>query len=192
MFSARLRRGPYQRLQVARRISDAGQHGRADYPSRDARLVQLLYGLQAQIRTRGARLQNARQVNLQSGDRDVDEQAVVFCDLLQHIDVTQYKIGFGDNADFESAMPRQFLEDRPRHFETPLGGLIRIRSGADCDFFSSLDVAQFLPEQVPGVLLDEDFLFEVDAVAHFHELVGVACIAVFAVELASALGVDCA
>jgi len=41
------------------------------------------------------------------------------------------------------------------------------------------------------VLLDENFLLEVDAIAHFHELVGVTGIAVFAGELASAVRVDC-
>jgi hypothetical protein len=41
------------------------------------------------------------------------------------------------------------------------------------------------------MLLHKDLLFEVDAVAHFHEFVGVAGITVFAGELASAVGIDC-
>ena len=40
------------------------------------------------------------------------------------------------------------------------------------------------------MLLDENLLLEVHAVAHFHELVGVAGIAVFAGEFAAAIGID--
>src|SRR5271167_5049705 len=40
------------------------------------------------------------------------------------------------------------------------------------------------------MLLDENLLLEVGAVAHFHELMGVAGIAVLAGELASAVGID--
>ena len=43
---------------------------------------------------------------------------------------------------------REFLEDRARHFETALGGLIGVGGGADCNFLSGLDVAQFLAQQI--------------------------------------------
>ena len=50
--------------------------------------------------------------------------------------------------------------------------------------------AEFLPQQVRGVLLDVDLLLEIHTVAHFHEFVGVAGIAVFAGKLAAAVGID--
>jgi hypothetical protein len=40
------------------------------------------------------------------------------------------------------------------------------------------------------VLLDVDFLLELGAVAHLHELVGVAGVTIFAGELAAAVRVD--
>ena len=40
------------------------------------------------------------------------------------------------------------------------------------------------------MLLDVDLLLEIHAVAHFHEFVGVTGVAVFAGELAAAIGID--
>ena len=40
------------------------------------------------------------------------------------------------------------------------------------------------------MLLDVDLLLEVLAVAHFHEFVGVAGVAIFAAELAAAIRID--
>ena len=111
--------------------------------------------------------------------------------MLEEIDVSQYQIRFGDNPDFESAMPGEFLEDRAGYFEALFCWLIRIGRGPNRDFFSRFDVTKLLPQQVRGMLLDEDLLLEVDAVAHFHEFVGIARVAVFAGELASAVGIDC-
>ena len=101
------------------------------------------------------------------------------------------EIRFGDDADFESAMPGELLQDGAGHLEAPLRWLIGVGSGADRDFFSRLDLAKFLPQQVRGMLLDVNLLLEVDAVPHLHEFVGVAGITVFAGELAAAIGIDC-
>jgi len=68
--------------------------------------------------------------------------------------------------------------------------LIGIRRRAQCDFFPRLDVVKLLPQQVGGMLLDENLLLEIDAVAHFHEFMGIARVTVLAGELASAVGVD--
>ena len=56
--------------------------------------------------------------------------------------------------------------------------------------FSGLDATQIAPQQFCRVLLDKDFLLELISVAHFHEFVGVAGIAVFAGELTAAVGID--
>ncbi len=87
-------------------------------------------------------------------------------------------------------MPGQFFQDGAGHFEAALGGLIGIGGGSDGNLLPRLHPAQFLPQQVGGMLLDVDLLLEIHAVAHFHELVGVAGVAVFAGKLAAAIGID--
>ena len=47
-----------------------------------------------------------------------------------------------------------------------------------------------MPQQFGSVLLDIDLLLELRAVAHFHELMRVAGIAIFAGELTAAIGID--
>ena len=87
-------------------------------------------------------------------------------------------------------MEREFFQDSARHFEALLGRLIGIGGGADGDLLAGLNLAQLLAQQLRGLLLDVDLPLEVGAVAHLHELVGVARVAIFAGELASAIGID--
>ena len=53
----------------------------------------------------------------------------------------------------------------------------------------AVDAAQFLTQEMCGGGLRVDLVFEIEGV-HFHELVGVAGVAVFASEFATAIGVD--
>src|SRR5664279_3274802 len=48
----------------------------------------------------------------------------------------------------------------------------------------------YVKQQTAWLLLNVDLALEIEAIAHFHELVGVARIAVFAGELAAAVGID--
>src|ERR1700686_3089690 len=113
-----------------------------------------------------------------------------FRDLLKYLDVSKNEIGLSDDADFEPPIPRQFFKDRTRYFEPPLRRLVRVGSCTYRDVFTWLDVVEFLSQQVRGMLLNEDFLFEVDAVSQLHKFVRVAGIAVFAGELAPAIRID--
>src|SRR5208282_2650748 len=52
------------------------------------------------------------------------------------------------------------------------------------------DLFQLRPKQCRRLLLDENLSFELHAVAQFHELVGIARIAILASELAAAIRID--
>ena len=87
-------------------------------------------------------------------------------------------------------MTGKLLENSARDFIAALGRLVGIGSGSERNGFPWLDSTQVAPQQIRSVLLDIDFLLELRAVAHFHELVRVAGIAVFAGELTAAVGID--
>src|SRR5207302_8878890 len=89
-----------------------------------------------------------------------------------------------------AAVARELFENSVRDSIATLGGLVGIGRGTEGNAFSPLDAPQFAAQQVRGVLLDVDFLLELYTVAHLHELVGVAGVAVFARELAAAIGID--
>src|SRR5581483_5733700 len=87
-------------------------------------------------------------------------------------------------------MVGELLEDRARDFIAVLGGLIGIGGRAQRDGFAWFDTPEFVAQKLGGVLLDVNLLFELQAVAHLHKLVGVAGIAIAAAELASAVWID--
>src|SRR5262249_44920967 len=87
-------------------------------------------------------------------------------------------------------MPGKFLQNSASDFIAALGRLIWVRGGSESNRFARLHLAQFLAEQICGMLFDIDLLLEFHAVAHFHELVGITGVAIAAAELASAVGID--
>ena len=91
---------------------------------------------------------------------------------------------------FEAPMQGEFFQDAARDLEALLGRLVGIGGRADGDLLAALHLFQFLPQEPRGLLLDVDLALEVEAVAHFHELMGVARVAVFAGEFAAAIGID--
>ena len=109
--------------------------------------------------------------------------------LTEQLGVADDQIRFRDDADFETAVTRELLEDGACDFVTALGGLVGIGRGTDGNLFAGLDLLEFLAQQVGGVLLDEDFVLEI-LVGHLHELVRVAGVTIFAGEFASAVGID--
>ena len=87
-------------------------------------------------------------------------------------------------------MAGELFQNSARDFVAAFGGLVGIGRGAERDGFVGLHAMQVVAEQSGGVLLDVDFLLELHAIAHFHELVGVAGVAVAASEFAAAVGID--
>src|SRR6478672_6923686 len=87
-------------------------------------------------------------------------------------------------------MSGEFLQNSASDLIAAFGRLIRVRGSSQGDGFVGLHPSEFTAQQVGSMLLHIDFLLELQAVAHFHELVGVAGIAVAASELASAVGID--
>src|ERR1017187_5963686 len=82
------------------------------------------------------------------------------------------------------------LQDCPRHLKTPLRRLIGISRRANGNLLSTLDLFQFRSQKRRRLLLDKNLSFELHAVAQFHELVGIARIAILAGELAAAIRID--
>src|SRR4029077_8030286 len=87
-------------------------------------------------------------------------------------------------------MPRKFLQNSAGNFVAALGRLIWVRGGAERDRFIRLNAAQFMAQQVGGVLFHVNLLLESHTVAHLHKFVRVAGVAVAASEFASTIGVD--
>ena len=87
-------------------------------------------------------------------------------------------------------MTREFFENAARDFVAALGWLVGISRGAERNGFPRLHPPEVVPQQFRGMLLDVDLLLELRAVAHFHEFMGVAGIAVAAAEFAAAVRVD--
>src|SRR5271165_2183936 len=87
-------------------------------------------------------------------------------------------------------MPHEFLQDATCDLEALFRGLVRVSSRADGDLFAKLHLLEVLPQQPGCLLFDVDFALEVHALAHLHELVGVARIAILTGELTTAVRVD--
>ena len=117
-------------------------------------------------------------------------EPIRFRHIFQEFKVTDDEIRLGDDAQFEAAMARKLFQNSARDFVAAFGRLVGIGGGAERDCFVRLHAMQFVAEQSGGVLLHVDLLLELHAVAHFHEFVGVAGIAVTASELAAAVGID--
>ena len=146
--------------------------------------------LQAQFGPRRARFQQAGELLVERGDRDVDAEHVAARDLAEQIQIAHDQVALGDQSQVPAALPGEDLQDGARAFEAPLGGLVGVRGGADGDAFVLVrNARQFLAQQVAGRALGVDLVFEIGRV-EFHELVGVAGIAVFAADFAAAVRVD--
>ena len=62
-------------------------------------------------------------------------------------------------------MPREFLKDGAGYLIALLGRLIGIGCCPDGDLLAALDLFQFVPQQLRGLLLDENLALEIEAVA---------------------------
>src|SRR5208283_3389786 len=87
-------------------------------------------------------------------------------------------------------MPSKLFENAAGSFVASFCWLVGIGGGAEGDGFSLFYFAQFGAQQGGGVLLDVDLLFEFGAIAHFHKLVGIAGVTVFASEFAASVRFD--
>ena len=120
----------------------------------------------------------------------MDRQRIVLRDPAQKIHVADNEIGFGDNPQFEAAMASELFENAACDFVAALGRLVGIGCSAERDGFPRPHPPQFAPQHVSRVLFDVDLLLELGAVAHFHEFMGVAGIAVAATEFAASVRID--
>ena len=167
-----------------------GTTGEQLTPTRKSGLGERAHGVEAQIRTRSAGLEDSRQLHVESGDRDVDGKAIRLRDFFQQVEVANNEIRLGHDAELEATMMRELFQNSAGDFVAALGRLVGIGGGAERDRFIGLNAAQFVAEQAGSVLLDVDLLLELHAIAHFHKLVGVAGVAVAASEFATAVRID--
>jgi len=136
----------------------------------------------------------------------VNDEGVVGGDLLEEVDVAGDEGGLGDDADAEALLAGEDFEERAGDAYAALYGLVWVGGGADGDLFGWIDGAEFLLEEPGGVFFEVDLVLEgegpgllrdvegagrgrVDG-GGLEELVGIAGKAVFAAELAAAVGVD--
>src|ERR1700674_2521165 len=183
-------RGLHQCLKVARPVRDLRQHWRTDHARVHARKIQLANRLQPQIGTRRSRLQLPRQVRIHRGYGHIYRDPVMLAHAPQNLDIARHQVRLGHNSNRETGLPRQFLEDCPRNLETPLRRLIRICRRANRDLLLTLDLFQLRSQEPRGLLLYENLSFEVHAVPQFHELMGIARVAVLTGKLATTIRID--
>ena len=88
-------------------------------------------------------------------------------------------------------MTRHFFEDRPRNLIPSLRRLIRVGGCANSDSLLWSHAPQFAAQHFGGVLLHIDLALKIDAISHFHELMRIACVTIFAGKLASSIRIDC-
>src|SRR5579864_797427 len=115
----------------------------------------------------------------------MDGKAIGLREFFQQVEVADNEIRLGHNAELEAAMMCELFQNSAGDFVTALGRLIGIGRGAERDRFVGLNAAQFVAKKAGSVLLDVDFLLELNAVTHFHKLVGVTGVAVAASEFAT-------
>ena len=84
--------GAHHGLEIGRRVRNAGQNRRATDAYADARFAELANRIEPQIGTRRARLQNARQFDVEGCDGDVNRKCVVACDFAQKIEIANDEI----------------------------------------------------------------------------------------------------
>src|SRR5260370_63459 len=88
--------------------------------------------------------QQTRQSLIQSRDRHMHANGISFCNLSQQGHVAADQIRFRCDADLDTPFAGNHLQHLASDPETPLGGLIRVRGGADPDRFAALHLFQFL------------------------------------------------
>src|SRR5262249_13175105 len=154
-------------------IGDAREDRRTADSDRQSRLAKCAHRLDAKVRPRRARLKDACQSGVERGDGHADGELVVLGHGAEQSDISQNERRFGDDAEAEAAMARELLEDGAGGAYTAFDGLIRIGGSPDGDDLGAADAPKVATQEMPDVLLDVDLAFEVDAVAHLHELVGI-------------------
>ncbi len=146
--------------------------------------------LETQIGPRSSRLQNARQLIIRCSNADVNGKVIVRGKCFQQVKIAQDQGGFRHYAELQAAAFRHDLQQASRDPHAPFNRLIRIRCGAHGNFFAWTQLAQFLPQQPCGILLDEDQPLEKLRVAQFHKFVRVAGEAIAAAEFTSPVRID--
>ncbi len=137
-----------------------------------------------------AGLEQAGEFGVRRCDGDVKGERVVFGDLEEKVQVAGDQGRFGDDAEMMAAAAAKGFEQAAGDAGAAFDGLIGLGGGAEGDLVGGVHFAELLLEEPGGVLFEKDEALEGEGVAQLHELVGVAGVAVFAAELAAAVGVD--
>jgi hypothetical protein len=147
-------------------------------------------GFEAKVRPRRAGFEQTGEVRIQRGDGDVHADGVSFCNFGEQRNIARHEIGFGGDGERRPAVFGEDFEGGPGALEAAFGGLVRVRCSADGDAGGAVDLHQFPAQNGRQVRFGVDLVFEFGAVAQFHELVGVAGVAIPASEFAPAIGIE--
>src|SRR5690349_16773604 len=85
------------------------------------------------MRHGGARFENAYQTHIGTDQRNVNAELVVLLDSREHVDIARYQRTLRNNADGESTLASESLEDSATELIGSFGGLIRIGCRAEDD-----------------------------------------------------------
>ena len=157
-----------QRFQVGQIVGHPGQHRRHDQAGVDPCGGEPGERPQPHRGERGADFHLADQTGVHRDERDVHLEVRAGGEAPQHVEVARHERAFRDDADRESLVASQPLEDRACHLEASLRRLIGVGRRADHDRRGRADRRTLGPE-VPSqvsvqraehVLLHENALLE--------------------------------
>src|ERR1700736_1540458 len=127
--------GTNQAFESLRRVSDSWNPRRTTQAHPPPCLAEGVHSIEPQIRAGSARFENARQVNVECGDRNMYGEFVRLSNLFQQVEVTNDEIRFGDDAKFKAAMKRELVQNCASDFVAVLGRLVGIGSSAERNGF---------------------------------------------------------
>jgi len=93
-----------------------GTTGEQLTPTRNPRLAQRAYGVDAKVGAGSAGLENPCEFDIEGGDRDVYGEAIRLRNFLQQFEVADDEIRFGDDAQLEAAMARELFQNSASNF----------------------------------------------------------------------------
>src|SRR5438270_5362378 len=97
VIGSRFGSGADESFEIVWRVCDSGDHWRTADPDTNSRLRQLAYGLDAKIRPRSTRLQDSRQLRVESGDGNVNRDLIGPGDIFEKFYIAHDQVRFRDD-----------------------------------------------------------------------------------------------
>ena len=169
---------------------DERNHRRNAHADRHAGLCQRLERAQPALWRGCARLEDARQRGVERGDRDIHRGQAFLRHRRDQVEVAFDAGRFGDQRK-RMGMVAQYLDDRARDAQTPLGGLVGVGGRADVQQKRLIaGLPQGVAQALGSVDLGDDARLEVEPRRHVQVAVRRPRKTVDAAVFAAPVGVD--